>query len=138
MSDPARTAVATSAGPLSPPELEIIAPAEPTELTPPVAPIDPRIDIVHGETRVDDYYWLRERDNPEVMAYLEAENRHTEAAMRHTEVLQESLYHEMRDRIQETDLSVPERRDQYLYYTRTEAGRQYPIFCRRRDEAGQD
>jgi oligopeptidase B len=136
MSDPARTAVAAAAGPLPQPELQIVAPTQPEELTPPVARINPRIDIVHGETRVDDYHWLRERHNPEVMAYLEAENRHTEAAMRHTEVLQESLYQEMRDRIQETDLSVPERRDQYLYYTRTQAGRQYPIFCRRRDEAG--
>ncbi len=137
MSNPARTAVVvTAAGPLPLPELELVAPAGPQELTPPVARPTPRVEIVHGEARVDHYYWLRERDNPEVIAYLEAENRHTEAAMRHTEGLQEALYQEMRGRIQESDLSVPERRDQYLYYTRTETGRQYPIFCRRRDEPG--
>jgi oligopeptidase B len=87
--------------------------------------------VIHGETRVDDYHWLRDRHDPEVTAYLEAENRHTEAVMRHTESLQEHLYQEMRARIKETDLSVPERVDRYFYYTRTEAGGQYPIFCRR-------
>jgi oligopeptidase B len=137
MSNPARTAVAAAAGPIPQPEFELLAPAASDELTPPVARVDPKIEVLHGETRVDDYYWLRERDNPEVMAYLEAENRHTEAAMRHTEGLQELLYQEMRGRIQETDLSVPERRDQYLYYTRTEVGRQYPILCRRRDQVGE-
>ena len=66
-----------------------------------------------------------------MIAYLEAENRYTGAVMRHTEALQEQLYQEMRGRIKETDLSVPERVDDYFYYTRTEAGGQYPIFCRR-------
>jgi oligopeptidase B len=94
------------------------------------------VEVVHGETRVDHYYWLRDRRNPEVIAYLEAENRHAEEVMRHTEGLQERLYQEMRTRIKETDLSVPERLDGYLYYTRTEAGGQYPIFCRRRDLPG--
>jgi oligopeptidase B len=97
----------------------------------PVARVVPRVEITHGETRVDHYYWLRDRQNPEVMAYLEAENQHTAAIMRHTEGLQERLFEEMRSRIKETDLSVPEPLDQYLYYTRTEAGGQYPIFCRR-------
>lgn len=97
-----------------------------------MARIAPRVEIVHGETRIDDYYWLRDRHDPEVIAYLEAENRHTDAVMRHTEGLQERLYQEMRARIKETDLSVPERLDDYFYYTRTEAGGQYPIFCRRR------
>lgn len=96
----------------------------------------PRVDVVHGETRVDHYHWLRDRDDPEVLAYLEAENRHTDEVMRHTEDLQEQLYQEMRGRIQETDLSVPERVDHYWYYNRTEAGVQYPIFCRRRDQPG--
>ncbi|HEU5304593.1 MAG TPA: S9 family peptidase [Gemmatimonadales bacterium] len=97
-----------------------------------MARIEPQVHRVHGETRVDNYYWLRERSDPEVTAYLEAENRYTGAVMRHTEELQERLYREMRGRIKETDLSVPERLDQYLYYTRTETGRQYPIFCRKR------
>jgi oligopeptidase B len=73
-----------------------------------------------------------------VMAYLEAENRYTASVMRHTERLQEGLYQEMRRRIKETDLSVPERLDDYLYYSRTEAGGQYPIFCRRRGELGNE
>jgi oligopeptidase B len=98
---------------------------------PPVARAIPRVEVVHGEARVDDYYWMRDRSNPEVIAYLEAENRHTESVMRHTRGLQERLYQEMRARIKETDLSVPERLGDYLYYTRTEAGGQYPIFCRK-------
>jgi oligopeptidase B len=92
----------------------------------------PRVQTVHGETRVDDFYWLRDRSDPEVIAYLEAENRYTGAIMRPTEALQERLYQEMRGRIKETDLSVPERIDEYYYYSRTEAGGQYPILCRKR------
>jgi oligopeptidase B len=103
---------------------------------PPVARVVPRVESDHGERRVDDYFWLRDRSDPEVIAYLEAENRYTADIMRHTEALQEHLYREMRARIKETDLSVPERIDEYLYYTRTEAGGQYPILCRRRTEAG--
>jgi oligopeptidase B len=102
------------------------------ELVPPVARVECRAHTLHGETRIDEYFWLRDRSDPEVIAYLEAENRYTGAVMRHTEALQEQLYQEMRGRIKETDLSVPERVDDYFYYTRTEAGGQYPIFCRRR------
>jgi oligopeptidase B len=97
-----------------------------------MARVMPRVETVHGETRVDDYFWLRDRGDPEVIAYLEAENRYASAVMHHTEDLQERLYQEMRGRIKETDLSVPERIDDFFYYTRTEAGGQYPIFCRRR------
>ncbi len=99
---------------------------------PPVARVEPRVHTLHGETRIDGYFWLRDRSDPEVIAYLEAENRYTGAVMQHTEALQEQLYQEMRGRIKETDLSVPERVDDSFYYTRTEAGGQYPIFCRRR------
>jgi oligopeptidase B len=97
-----------------------------------VARVNPKVHTLHGETRVDDYFWLRDRSDPEVIAYLEAENSYTAAVMRHTEALQEHLYHEMRGRIKETDLSVPERVDEYFYYTRTESGGQYPILCRKR------
>jgi oligopeptidase B len=90
------------------------------------------VHTLHGDVRVDDYFWLRDRSHPEVLAYLEAENSYTSTVMRHTERLQEQLYHEMRGRIKETDLSVPERVDDYFYYTRTEAGGQYPILCRKR------
>ncbi|HEX2219620.1 MAG TPA: S9 family peptidase [Gemmatimonadales bacterium] len=102
----------------------------------PVARAIPRVHHVHGESRIDEYYWLRNREDPEVLAHLEAENRYTEQVMRHTEGLQELLYQELRGRIKESDLSVPSREDGWLYYSRTEAGAQYPIFCRRRDEDG--
>jgi oligopeptidase B len=96
----------------------------------------PRVDVLHGERRVDDYFWLRQKDDPEVRAYLEAENRYTEAVMSPTRPLQETLYSEMLGRIQETDLSVPFRDGAYFYYARTEEGKQYPILCRRRDTPG--
>src|SRR5215217_5446026 len=102
----------------------------------PIARMIPRTETVHGETRVDYYFWLRNRDDPEVIAYLQAENRYTAAVMRRTEGLQQRLYEEMRSRIRETDLSVPEQLDSFLYYTRTEAGGQYPIFCRMPVEGG--
>ena len=98
---------------------------------PPVARRIPRLSTIHGETRQDDYFWLRNREDPEVLAYLEAENRYTEAVMRPTEELRERLFTEMRGRIKESDLSVPERLDGWLYYHRTETGAQYPIYCRR-------
>lgn len=101
---------------------------------PPVAPAVARTVSVHGELRDDEYFWLRERSHPDVIAYLEAENRYAGAVMRHTEPLQERLYQEMRSRIKETDLSVPEQLDHYFYYSRTETGGQYPILCRTRGE----
>ena len=100
-------------------------------LRPPVAHTDPRVSTAHGETRVDDYFWLRDRSDPQAISYLEAENSYTTTVMRHTEGLQERLYQEMRTRIKEADLSVPEQLDQYYYYSRTEAGGQYPILCRK-------
>jgi oligopeptidase B len=119
-------------------ETETLTPAAGAELAPPVARIVPRVETVHGELRVDDYFWLRDRGDPNVVAYLEAENRYTAGVMRHTEGLQERLYQEMRQRIKETDLSVPERLDDYYYYSRTEAGGQYPILCRRHGELGDE
>ena len=99
---------------------------------PPVASVKPYVQTTHGHTRVDDYYWLRQRDNPEVIAYLNAENRHTDAVMRHTRGLQRRLFREMKGRIKENDLSVPERVDDYFYYTRTVEGAQYRVHCRKR------
>ena len=125
-SNPARTS-----SPQYPNIQPISAPSDPTSAAPRARAV-PRAHSVHGETRLDNYYWLRNRTDPAVIAYLEAENGYTSAAMRHTEVLQEQLYQEMRGRIKETDVSVPERRDHYFYYTRTEAGGQYPILCRKR------
>ena len=87
--------------------------------------------IAHGDERVDEWYWLRERDNPEVRALLEAENEHTKESLAHTEPLQQRLYDEIVARIQETDLSVPARKGEFWYYARTVEGLQYPIACRR-------
>jgi oligopeptidase B len=100
--------------------------------TPPAARIVPKLDTLHGQVRVDNYFWLREKENPAVTTYLEAENAYTAARTGHLGGLQERLYTEMLGRIQETDLSVPYRRGEYWYYTRTEQGKSYPIFCRKR------
>jgi oligopeptidase B len=100
-------------------------------MKPPVAKTAPHAMTIHGDTRVDPYFWLRDRKNPETIAYLEAENQYTEARMKHTESLQAKLYSEMLGRIKQTDVSVPLKRDSYFYYTRTEEGKQYTIQCRK-------
>jgi oligopeptidase B len=100
-------------------------------LQPPIARRVPRSVTMHGDTRDDPYYWLRDRTNPEVIAYLSAENAYIEQAMQHTQPLQEQIYAEMRGRIKEIDASVPVQRDDYFYYTRMEPGKQYPIHCRK-------
>jgi oligopeptidase B len=99
---------------------------------PPRCPVVPRVELLHGEERRDDYHWLRDRGNPDTLAYLEAENRYTDAATAHTTALRDEIYAELVARIQETDLSVPEWYDGYFYYVRVEQGQQYPIHCRRR------
>src|SRR5712692_8143661 len=100
---------------------------------PPVARRDPVEHLLHGDRRVDHYAWLRDKENPEVIAYLVAENVHTDAILKPTEAFQGKLYQEMLGRILQTDLSVPYRLRGYLYFTRTEEGKQYPFHCRRRD-----
>jgi oligopeptidase B len=105
------------------------------ELTPPVARRKPVESVINGDRRVDDYGWLREKQSPEVAAYLEAENAYAAAVLEPTEVFQESLYQEMLGRIQQTDLSVPYRLRGYLYFTRTEQGKQYPIYYRKANAA---
>jgi oligopeptidase B len=103
-----------------------------TTVTPPIAEKQPQVLELHGAQRVDNYFWMREQNNPKVIAYLEAENAYTNAMMQHTEALQTRLYEEMLSRIKETDLSVPYRKDDYYYYSRTEEGKAYPIFCRKK------
>ena len=93
---------------------------------PPVARKVPHTTNIHGYTLSDDYFWLREKANPDVTAYLEAENAYTEGVMRPTKPLQDTLYKEMLGRIKQTDLSVPSRIGEYFYYSRTEEGKQYP------------
>ena len=100
--------------------------------TPPVAKRVPRVDVLHGETRRDDYVWLRDKDDPEVLAHLRAENAYTDAVLKSTEAFQAALYAEMLARIKEDDRTVPFRRGDWLYYSRTEKGKQYPIYCRQR------
>jgi oligopeptidase B len=103
---------------------------------PPLARREPVEHIVHGDRRIDHYAWLREKENPEVIAYLNTENAYTGAVLRHTEACQERLYQEMLGRILQTDLSVPYRLRGYLYFIRTEEGKQYPIHCRKLDQKG--
>lgn len=98
---------------------------------PPLAPQEPTRIETHGDVRLDEYFWLRNRDDPRVLAYLQAENEYTAGMMSHTTELQTQLYEEMRARLQEDDQTVPVQIDDFLYYERTEAGRQYPIYCRR-------
>src|SRR5204862_6415787 len=99
---------------------------------PPVAKKIPKTTEINGHTLVDNYYWLREKKNPDVKAYLEAENAYTDAVMKPTEALQKKLYDEMLSRIKETDVEVPYKEGGYFYYTRTEAGKQYAIRCRKK------
>jgi oligopeptidase B len=102
------------------------------KVTPPIAQKQPKLLVLHEDERIDDYFWMREQNNPEVIAYLEAENTYTGAMMQHTEALQTCLYNEMLARIKETDLSVPYRKDDYYYYSRTQEGQDYPIYCRKK------
>lgn len=106
----------------------------------PVPPAAPRRDTeltVNGDTRIDPWYWLREKDNPEVIELLEAENSYTTSVLSHTQSSQQRLYDEMVARIQETDLSVPVKKGPWWYYVRTQEGRQYPIHCRKPDVNGE-
>jgi oligopeptidase B len=100
-------------------------------LQPPVAPRHHTETIVHGVTLVDDYAWLRDKDNPEVLTYLEAENHYAEEETAALAPLREQLYQEMLSHIQQTDISVPFRDGSWWYYTRTQEGLQYGIHCRK-------
>ncbi|HEX3438013.1 MAG TPA: S9 family peptidase [Pseudacidobacterium sp.] len=102
-----------------------------TQITPPTARAERKETTLHGHTLVDDYAWLRDKESPETIAYLKAENDYTAAVMEPTAELQEKLYREMLSHIKETDVSVPFHYGDYWYYTRTEEGLQYPIHCRK-------
>ncbi len=106
--------------------------ASAAEPAPPAAPTVDHREERHGATVVDSYYWLREKSNPKVVAYLEAENAYTKAMTADLGPFQDALYKEMLGHVKQTDLSVPVRRGGYLYYSRTEEGKQYPIQCRRK------
>lgn len=102
-----------------------------TETPAPVAKRVPTERVHHGDTVVDEYAWLAAKDDPDTIAYLEAENTWTEQRTAHLSGLRTELFEEIRRRTQETDLSVPTRKGGYWYYTRTEEGRQYGVHCRR-------
>jgi oligopeptidase B len=102
------------------------------DMEPPVAKVTPQKLEIHGDVRVDDYYWLRDREDPAVIAYLEAENAYTEAVMARTERLQQELYQEIVGRIKQDDDSVPYKKGNYFYYARYEEGGDYPIYCRKK------
>jgi oligopeptidase B len=99
---------------------------------PPMTEKKPKTTTIHGVTLVDEYFWLREKTNPAVMAHLQAENDYADSVMKPTAALQDKLYKEMLSHIKQTDTNVPYRWGTYFYYTRTVEGMQYPIFCRKR------
>ncbi len=98
----------------------------------PLAEVIPQELSIHGDTRVDNYYWLNNRDNPKVIEYLEAENAYTKAMLKHTENFQEILFNEIKNRLKEDDQSVPVLDNGYYYYTRFETGKEFPIHCRKK------
>ncbi len=98
----------------------------------PVPPKRPHEITQHGQTRVDEYYWMRDKDDPATLKHLRAESAYLQEMTRRAQPLQETLFQEMKARIQETDESAPEKRGEYFYYVRHEAGKQYPLFCRKR------
>src|ERR1700728_3230435 len=103
----------------------------PIVVQPPIARRQETVKIIHEHRLADDYAWLREKTNPEVIAFLEQENAYTSAVMKPTAELQARLYAEMISHIKESDTSVPFRDGDYFYYTRTEQGEQYLIYCRK-------
>jgi oligopeptidase B len=110
-----------------------IAFAEPaTAPTPPATAKKPHVTKIHGDTLVDNYFWLRDKSNPDVIAHLEAENAYTAAMTADTKPLQEKLYTEMLGHVKQTDVNVPYRLGGYYYYSRTEEGKQYPIYARKK------
>jgi oligopeptidase B len=111
--------------------LAVAAPA-PTAAQPPKAKVIPQRLEQHGQARIDNYYWLKDRSNPDVIAYLEAENAYTAHAMKHTEALRETLFNEMVGRLRQDDASVPYLDRGTWYYTRFVEGGNYPIYCRKK------
>lgn len=103
------------------------------KIKPPVAKKVAKELTIHGDTRIDNYYWMNERENPEVIAHLEAENAYKEAVMKHTEPLQEKLFEEIKSKIKQEDESVPYKKNGYYYYTRTIPEKEYYLVCRKKE-----
>jgi len=102
-------------------------------IRPPKANKIPKTLEIHNDFRVDNYYWLNDKDNPEVIAYLNAENAYTKQMMAHTEDFQNTLFEEMKSRIKEDDTSVPYKLNGYWYITRYEKGKDYPVYIRKKE-----
>jgi oligopeptidase B len=105
------------------------------EIKPPVAKKEPKVLKIHGYEITDNYFWLRDRNdqkNPEIIKYLEDNNKFTEAAMASTADLQKKLYDEMIGRLKQTDTSLPTKIGEYWYYNKTEEGKNYPVYCRKK------
>lgn len=109
-----------------------------TRTTPPIAEERPHSYVAHGTEYTDPFAWLRDREDPGVIAYLEAENRYTEQMTGHLTELHEELYHDMVGRIRQTDMNVPVKIDDWYYYNRTEEGKEYSIYCRRHNSMSAD
>ena len=105
---------------------------------PPVAEKIKKELTIHGDTRIDNYYWIRERENTKVIDYLNAENAYTDSIMAHTKDFQKNLFDEIVGRIKKDDSSVPYKRNGYFYYTRYEKGGEYPIYCRKKENMDTD
>ncbi|HET55966.1 MAG TPA: S9 family peptidase [Ignavibacteria bacterium] len=102
------------------------------DINPPIAEKIPQELITHDHTRIDNYFWMNQRDDPKVIEYLNAENAYTSEVMKHTEDFQQKLYDEIIGRIKQDDQSVPYKKNGYYYYTRYEEGKEYPIYCRKK------
>ena len=100
---------------------------------PPIAPRKPSVHVAHGDTRTDDWQWLADKQDQAVVAYLQAENAYAEAELAPTVPLQDKLFGQIRARIAETDISTPVFHEGWWYWSRTLAGQQYPVHCRRAD-----
>ncbi len=125
--------------PTSGSDAPVPGPGGPPWSGPPPSPERRPVELVaHGDVRVDDWYWLRDKDDPAVIDHLKAENAYTEAATTHTADLRQRLFDEMVARIEETDLSVPARKGPWLYYSRTVEGSSYGIHCRRPADGPED
>ncbi len=109
-----------------------------TDMKPPVAKRETKVTKIHGYELKDDYFWLRDKKNPEVIKYLEAENAYTEAYTKPHQEFADNLYKEMLGRVKQTDLSVPYRLGEFWYYTKTEQGKQYPMYFRSKKQNGDD
>jgi oligopeptidase B len=141
-SEPTRTESTAATLPTAPSQPQAGAPGRaaprPGDARPPAAPRIPAERIHHGDTVIDEYAWLAERDNPETIRYLEAENAYTAAMTAGQAGLREAIFAEIKGRTQETDLSVPARKGGWWYYSRTVEGKQYSVHCRRAVQPGED